>query len=139
MSVEKKKRSEMKEDKTTRDARGERKRETVRRERGSEGESICRRYWLCPKALASLLVLLLLLIIIISPSHFHSLLLSPSTPQPHPPLYLHLYPSIQPLHVSSPLPFFPYSHFWFHFRSIYIKQQLHKYDLVSKPRKTCGQ
>lgn len=41
-----------------------------RRERRSEGESICGRSWLCPKALASLL----LLTINISPSHITSLL-----------------------------------------------------------------
>lgn len=41
-----------------------------RRERRSEGESICGQSWLCPKALASLL---LLLTINISPSHITSL------------------------------------------------------------------
>lgn len=49
-------------------------------------ESICRRSWLCPKALASLLILLFLLlhlsatiIIVISPSHFHTLSFPSST------------------------------------------------------------
>lgn len=62
-----------------------------RRERRSEGESICGRSWLCPKALASLL---LLLTINISPSHITSLSYPTATSSTsqrtallHPPIY----------------------------------------------------
>ena len=72
MRVEKNERSEMREDKRTRGEsrnRGGEKTEEKGNER--QRESICRRFWLCPKALASLLILLF-----ISPSHFHSIFLS---------------------------------------------------------------